>query len=158
MYSKYKDPNKINLLEKEYLYISLSQIANSGKGLYTSIAIYKDEIIAIYKGKILSATEAKKKAAINKDAYFINLLDGTIMDSITSKCFAKFANDASGFSKTEFKNNAKISLDQKGNVCLIAIKNIKPENEIFCSYGKRYLIKRKVDGLPAQGIRSDILL
>jgi uncharacterized protein len=158
LYSKYKDPNKINLLEKEYLYISISQIASSGNGLFTSIAIYKDEIIAIYKGKILTATEAMHKAAANKDAYFINLIDGTIMDSIASKCFAKFANDASGFYENEFKNNAKISLDQNGNVCLIAIKNIKAEDEIFCSYGKRYWIKRMVNGLPAQGMRSDILL
>jgi uncharacterized protein len=106
--------------------------------LFTTITIYKDEIIAIYKGRILLENEAKEKAEKGKDIYFINLLDGSIMDSMDSKCFAKFANDASGFSKSDFKNNAKIALDQNGNVCLIATKNIKPESEIFCSYGKRY--------------------
>jgi uncharacterized protein len=133
-----KDSNKIYLPEKDYLYTKQSQIANSGKGLFAAITIYKDEIIAIYKGKILSNKEAEEKAKKGKDIYFINLLNGSIMDSMQSKCFAKFANDASGFSISDFKNNAKIALDEKGNVCLIATKNIKPESEIFCSYGKPY--------------------
>lgn len=102
------------------------------------MTIYKDEIIAVFRGKILSAAEATLRVKNSKDAYFINLLDGTIMDSINSRCFAKYANDASGFSKSEFKNNAKIALDDNGNICLIATKNIDHESEIFCSYGKRY--------------------
>jgi uncharacterized protein len=133
-----KDQNKIHLPEKDYLYTNLSQIENAGKGLYTAITIYKDEIIAVYKGEILSDKEAAEKAKKGKDIYFINLLNGSIMDSMHSKCFAKYANDASGFSKSDFKNNAKIALDENGNVCLIATKNIKPQSEIFCSYGKRY--------------------
>lgn len=139
-----KDPNKIQLPEKDYLYTKLSQIENSGKGLFTAITIYKDEIVAIYKGRILNEIQAKEKAEKGKDIYFINLLDGSIMDSMDSKCFAKFANDASGFSKSDFKNNAKIALDQKMNICLIATKNIKPDSEIFCSYGKRYWKKYNV--------------
>jgi hypothetical protein len=66
------------------------------------------------------------------------MIDGTIMDSMYIDCFAKYANDAEAFENSEFKNNAKISLDDEHNVCIIAIKNIKSGNEIFCSYGKRY--------------------
>ncbi len=138
MIQKNKDPNKIPLQEKEYLFANQSQIENSGKGLFTSIAIYKDEIIAIYKGKILAADQAAERAKNGKNIFFINLLDGTILDSAYSSCFAKFANDAAGLYKSDFKNNAKIGLDIKGNVCLIAVKNIKNNNEIFCNYGKRY--------------------
>ena len=139
------DPNKIALPEKEYLYTGKSQIENSGSGLFTAITIYKDEIIAVFKGKILLATEAKLKAADNRDDYFINLLDGTIMDSERSICFAKFANDASGFAVSRFKNNAKIALDDANNVCLIATKRIDATTEIFCSYGKRYWKKHKLN-------------
>ena len=137
------DGNKINAPEANYLYINLSQIPNSGTGLFTAITIYKDEIIAVFKGRILTQREAKIKAEKGNDKYFINLLDGTIMDSMSVKCFAKYANDATGFSKSHFKNNAKISLDETGNVCLIATRKIKQEEEIFCSYGKKYWKKHK---------------
>jgi hypothetical protein len=130
--------NHINALEEDYLYIQQSQIPNSGKGLFTAIKIYKDEVFTVFKGKILSDLEAESIAQSGKDQYFINLLDGTILDSNFVACFAKYANDASGFSASEFKNNAKIALDEEENVCLIALKNIKAGEEIFCSYGKSY--------------------
>ena len=66
------------------------------------------------------------------------MIDGTIMDSMNVNCFAKYANDAEAFENPQFKNNAKISLDDENNVCIIATKNIKSSNEIFCSYGKKY--------------------
>ncbi len=132
------DNNTIQLPENDYLYTKSSQIINSGKGLFTTILIYKDEVIALYKGRILSQIEAKQKAEKGNDIYFINLLDGSIMDSMHSNCFAKYANDAIGYTISEFKNNAKIALNENGNVCLIATRNIKPESEIFCSYGKSY--------------------
>jgi uncharacterized protein len=144
MFKKLDDPNKINLPEKDYLYTNLSQIPNSGKGLFTAITIYKDEIIAVYKGRIVSEVEAKAIADNKKDAYFINLLDGSIMDSRRATCLAKYANDASGFSVSEYTNNTIIGLDEKGNVCLIARRKIIAGSEIFCSYGKRYWKKRVV--------------
>ena len=133
-----KMDNHINASEEDYLYIQQSQIPNSGKGLFTAIKIYKDEVITLFKGKILTDKEAETIAQSGNDQYFINLLDGTILDSNPVECFAKYANDASGFSSSQFKNNAKIALDDEENVCLIALKNIKPSEEIFCSYGKSY--------------------
>lgn len=143
METKSQDHNTINAPESDYLYINPSQISNSGTGLFTAITIYKDEIISLFKGDILTESEAKIKAEKGKDKYFINLLDGTIMDSMPVKCFAKYANDATGFSKSDFQNNAKIGLDETGNVCLIATRKIKSEEEILCSYGRRYWEKHK---------------
>lgn len=130
--------NTIGAKEEDYLYIQKSQIENSGNGLFTAIEIYKEEIISIFKGKIITNTEAESIVKLNKDKYFINLLDGTILDSNTVDCFAKYANDSNGFIKSKYKNNSKITLDESNNVCLIATKNIKSNEEIFCSYGKRY--------------------
>ncbi|MBC8045192.1 MAG: SET domain-containing protein [Fimbriimonadaceae bacterium] len=124
--------------EADYLFLKNSQIPDSGKGLYTAIIILKNERIAIFKGENLTDEEAKKRASNKKDAYFINMIDGTIMDSANRKCFAKYANDAAGFIKTKLKNNAVISLDDKDNVCIVAIKNIKAGEEVFCSYGDAY--------------------
>ncbi|MEI2696232.1 MAG: SET domain-containing protein-lysine N-methyltransferase [Saprospiraceae bacterium] len=128
----------IEASEYEYLYKSQSQIPNAGFGLYTAIDIYKDEIIAIYKGKILNDIEIKKRVKAGKDRYFINLLDGGILDSFNSKCFAKYANDANGISKSTLKNNAVITLDDKDRVCLMALRDIHAGEEILCSYGKKY--------------------
>ncbi|OYU95425.1 MAG: SET domain-containing protein-lysine N-methyltransferase [Bacteroidetes bacterium B1(2017)] len=130
--------NTIEAPESDYLFIETSNLPNAGKGLHTAITLYKDEIICLYGGEILSTKEAEKRANLGKNQYFISLLNGKILDSINSKCFARFANDAAGFSPSKFKNNAKISLNEQNQVCLIASKKIKAGEEIFCSYGKRY--------------------
>jgi uncharacterized protein len=128
----------IEAAEEEYLYIDPSQIPNSGQGLFTAIDIYKDEIISLFKGEILSNEEVKVREVRGENQYFICLLDGRMMDSNHVECFAKYANDAVGKSKTAFTNNAKITLDDDGNVCLVATKNIKGGSEIFTSYGVGY--------------------
>jgi len=138
------DENKIQAKESDYLYIQTSQLLNSGKGLFTAITIYKDEIIAVFNGENLSNKEAAIRSEKGNDAYFMNLLNGTILDCMTTDGFAKYANDANGFSKSDFKNNAKIALDENNNVCLIALKKIKSGDEIFCDYGKNYWKKHGV--------------
>ncbi|MDQ3047538.1 MAG: SET domain-containing protein [Bacteroidota bacterium] len=130
--------NEINAPESTYLYTGPSKLPRSGNGLMTAIDIYKGEIIARYKGEILTDSVAKVRALKGEDQYFITLLDGRIMDSKKVKCFAKYANDATGYENSKVKNNASISLDEEGNVCLIATRKIKSGEEIFCSYGKSY--------------------
>ena len=129
---------KIEAPESDYLYIQDSQLEKAGKGLFTAIAIYPNEVISIFKGEILSAKEVQKRSAEGNDRYFINMLDGSTMDSMHLDCFAKYANDAKAFNKTGLKNNAKISLDDDDNVCLMATRKINPMEEIFCSYGSIY--------------------
>lgn len=130
--------NQIEASESDYLYKSQSQIPNSGDGLFTVIKIYKDETIAIFKGEILTDLEAKTRAEAGNDAYFINLIDGTILDSKNVECFAKYANDAEGFSASNYKNNTRITLDLNDHVCIQALRNIQANEELFCSYGKGY--------------------
>ena len=132
------DQNKIQALEEDYLYVATSQLPNSGNGLFTAIAIYKDEIISEFKGEVLSDEDAEIRIKNGADNYFMNLHNGSILDCQNTDCFAKYANDATGFSKSVFKNNAKITLDENQNVCLIAIRKLKSGEEIFCDYGKKY--------------------
>jgi SET domain-containing protein len=131
--------------ESDYLYCQISQLKNAGKGLFTAINIYKDEIITKFEGEILAAAEAKLREQKGNDKYFIMLIDGSTMDCMNKDCFAKYANDAQGLSKSKFKNNATIALDENDKVCLIAKRNIKTGEEIFCSYGKRYWKKHKYE-------------
>lgn len=124
--------------ETDYLFIKTSQIPKAGKGLYTAIPIYKDEVIALFKGEILSELQIQGRLKKGKDQYFIRMLDGTIMDSINTKCFAKYANDAQAYPNSSLKNCAKITIDEDDNVALIATRKIKTNEEIFCGYGKAY--------------------
>ena len=134
----YIETNTIEALESDYLFVKTSQIKNAGKGLFTAIDIYKNEIISLFKGEVIDNTEAAKRVERGEDKYFINLLDDSILDSMHIDCFAKYANDAEGFSKGKFRNNAKITLDDDNNVCIKATKDIDFGDEVFCSYGKRY--------------------
>ncbi len=130
--------NQIAAPESTYLYKQASQLPNAGNGLFTAINIYKDETIALFEGEILSPQEAKKRASTGHDQYFIMLLNGKTMDSKDTPCFAKYANDAKGSPDLDFKNNAKITLDDNDKVCIQATKKIKAGSEIFVAYGKRY--------------------
>lgn len=143
MNTKFQDNNTIEAPESDYLFLKESQITNAGKGLFTAIEIYKEEIISQFMGEILTNSQAKSRADKQEDNYFINLLNGTILDSMNANCFAKYANDATGFSISVFKNNAKIALDQNNSVCLVATRKIKSGEEIFCSYGKKYWKKQR---------------
>ena len=130
--------DKIEAQEADYLYVQESRLPGAGNGLFTAIPIYRNEVISAFKGKILSMEAAAAGAASGTDGYFVNLPDGTILDSMTVHCFAKYANDAAGFVKSDRKNNARITLDEDGTVCIAASRNIAVGEEIFCSYGKKY--------------------
>ena len=138
------DFNSIDAPEADYLYISISQLPNAGRGLYTATPIYKEEIIAKFKGEQLTSLQAHKRAVAGNDHYFINMVDGGILDSMHVACFAKYANDAKGYVDSTFKNNAKITLDDEENICLVALRNIHEGEELFCSYGKKYWLKHRL--------------
>ncbi len=130
----------IHAPETDYLYIDNSRIAGAGRGLFTAITIYKDEIIAVYTGETITEKEAEKRALAGNDDYFMNLHDGNTLDCISSNCFAKYANDVEG---TRLKANAFIGMNELNEVCLIANKTIQAGSEIYCNYGKKYWKKRQ---------------
>lgn len=135
---KQSDSNQIEAPESDYLFIGISQLPNSGNGLFTAIDIYKDEIIAVFNGVVLTHKKAVAIVKKGNNEYFMNLANGRILDCNQANGFAKYANDANGFSTSTFKNKAIITLDENANVCLVATSKIKIGEEIFCSYGKRY--------------------
>ena len=135
--------NKIEAKESSYLYLKTSQIPHAGQGLYTAIPIHKGEIISVFKGEILTDRQSWNRANNGKDQYFVETADGKIMDSKKVKCFAKYANDAKGFSDSEYKNNSIIAIEEDDSICLIAKKKIKKNEEIFCAYGKEYWRNQK---------------
>jgi len=129
--------------EKSYLYTQTSQITDAGKGLFTAIDIYKDEVIAYFAGEIIDDAEASRRVGQGKDKYFMILPNGNVLDPMAVDCFAKYANDATGYPGGKFRNNAVITLDDDDNICLIALRKIRSGEEIFCSYGKKYWKKHR---------------
>jgi hypothetical protein len=132
------DPDAIPLAEEEYLYTALSGLPNAGLGLYTAIPFYADEVIAIFHGVRLSTRAARERAAQGLDRYFMELPDGTTLDTMGVECFAKYANDAQGSSRGALRNNAVITLNDDDRVCLRATRRILTGKEVLCGYGKRY--------------------
>jgi len=130
--------NYFGASEGDYLFKQPSQIPHSGLGLYTAIDIFEDETVAIFKGEILSDKEAKKRADMGFDQYFVCLWDGRILDSMHTVCWAKYANDAKGPNVRVFKNNVQITFNENNEVCLTALRNIKAGEELFCAYGDAY--------------------
>jgi hypothetical protein len=136
--------NAIVAPEADYLYIKKSGIKEAGEGLFTAIDIHDEEIIAVFKGEMLSKKLAKQRASIGLDKYFVVMPDGGIMDSMPVFCFAKYANDLKGTKGNKRRNNANIELNEEGEVCLVASREILSGAEIFCSYGKNYWKKHQV--------------
>jgi hypothetical protein len=133
--------------EATFLRVKASQIPNAGKGLYVLTEKKKGELVALFRGEVLSYEAAEQRAAKNEDGYFINMSNGTILDSMPVECFAKYANDAHGLGKTKFKSNAQIQLSGKDDIAfLIALRDIKAGEEVFTSYGRKYWanFKRKL--------------
>lgn len=138
MFAPRMDPDGIPIAEEDYLYTATSGLPEAGQGLFTAIPIYKDEVIAIYRGERLSAKEAKERAEHGLDRYFMELPDGTTLDAMGVEGFAKFANDTKGSADSTLRNNAVITLDDNGRVCLRATRRIRAGEEVLCGYGKRY--------------------
>lgn len=125
--------------EAEFLEVKESQIPNSGKGLFLCTNKKKGELIALFRGEVLSYEAAEKRALKNEDGYFINMSNGTILDSMHIECFAKYANDAHGIGKSLFRSNAEIQLSGNPDIVyLMAIRDIHAGEEIFTSYGRKY--------------------
>ena len=121
--------------ESTYLYLDESTIPNSGRGLFTTIDIQQGDLIAQYKGELISDKEADRRIKTGNDRYFMNdPISGKIFDCERVECFAKYANDAYN---TRFRNNSKIAL-YKRKIYLQAIRNIKAGSEIFTAYGASY--------------------
>lgn len=131
--------------EEDYLYVAPSGIEGAGMGLFTCIPVYADEAIAVFHGQRLDEEEASRRAALGLDRYFMELPEGGILDAGPVPGFAKYANDAEAFGCKSGRNNARIELNDLGQPCLRAIRDIEAGEEIHCGYGKRYWQKHRTE-------------
>jgi uncharacterized protein len=112
-------------------------LPNAGKGLFTKIDSPKGKIIVQYKGSIHKWKDIKHTDGQN--AYLFKVNNNIVLDAKNYlKSFARYANDARGFSKiVGLRNNAEY-LVKKGEVFIISIRKIHKGEEILVPYGKSY--------------------
>lgn len=126
----------MNILKKD-LFIKKSLLPGAGKGLFTSVVIFKGDRIVEYKGRKRDWQEAKKEDGYN--GYLLRLSRSTALDALPyKKAFGRYANDAAGhFRIPGLRNNAEYLI--YGDRCFIeATRTIPKGAEIFVGYGKEF--------------------
>ncbi len=121
------------------LIVKKSQLLGAGKGLFTTKPIKKDSIIIEYRGEIIDWKEYCKRVKEDKDGYLIYITKKRCIDAYNTPQYkARYANDAEGLVRNnKFKNNAEYQIiDNKAYI--VAVRDIKANEEIFVSYSKEY--------------------
>lgn len=124
------------LLEK-HLYLKKSSLPGAGKGLFTKIDIPKGQLIVEYTGRIELWKDVKDQDGYN--AYLFRLNRTQAINALTYlKSFARYVNDARGFTKIKgLTNNCEYVVE--GNRCYVAsIRKILRGEELLVPYGKAY--------------------
>jgi hypothetical protein len=122
------------------LYITHSQLPDSGLGVYTDDFIPENTIIGEYTGELV------KSYNLETNDYFYELVEANeasgvmgvgIDSSKLPRCYMAMINDAQ-FSKT-YTNNCVFEGDiEEEKVYVVSTRDIEPEEELFVSYGEGY--------------------
>ncbi|MBS1647882.1 MAG: SET domain-containing protein [Bacteroidetes bacterium] len=121
------------------LLVKKSQIPNSGKGLYTNKELKKGSKIIEYKGEIIGWKDYRARVDKDEDGYLFYFNKNRCVDAFhTPQYKARYANDANGFTRVKgLKNNSQYEIhDEK--CFIVATRDIKKNEEIFCDYTKEY--------------------
>lgn len=123
-------------LEK-FLVIKNSTLPDAGKGLFTKKAIAAGTRITEYKGRVTTWKEVEDD---HDNAYLFTVTDQHVIDARRAlKSFARYANDARGFTRIKgITNNCIYVQDENNRVFLEAKRDIAAGGEIFVSYGNDY--------------------
>jgi hypothetical protein len=121
--------------EDVHVYIKKSKIKDAKKGLYVSKKILKGDVICKYMGVYVPMhfvdLEYYDSEYMFQDSNDIFVIDAS--DPLS--CYGRYANDSLSLKKI----NAKIVKANDENWAeLIAIRNIKKNEEIYISYGEGY--------------------
>jgi SET domain-containing protein len=123
------------------LYLKESLLPGAGKGLFTDSEIKKGEIIIEYIGTVRTWAECNKRVEINEvmGSYIFYINSKYCIDAYDALDeLARYANDASGYSRVKGLKNNSIYETKKKRVFIVADRKIKAGEEIFVSYGKDY--------------------
>ena len=148
------DPKIFSVPDSDYLdlEVKLSNIPNSGNGLFAKKTFEKGEIISEYKGPIIG-TKSNEDSMYDNETKMVEINENY---TILGRCIAAYANDCvdyrEGVSKKDYDKwvinrefpkikgcnyNAKFKM-KENKAFLVAKEQITPGEEIFLSYGFAY--------------------
>jgi hypothetical protein len=138
-YTKASKRTKLNKVPTGYTVKASQHLAAKGitaNGLYTDRALKNGDVIAEYRGKILSLDQALKKKT--NRAYMFDVKVGKkvthVIDAANKKLssFARFANSA------DYDDQQNVKFVQKDKkIYLVAKRKIAKNTELLTWYGKR---------------------
>jgi SET domain-containing protein len=121
------------------LLVKKSKIPGAGKGLFTTKPFKKDDRVIQYRGEIIGWKEYNERVKQNKDGYLFYFNRNKCVDAFSTPQYkARYANDAAGITRIKgVRNNSHYEIhDDK--CFIIAARDIKAGEEIFCDYTKDY--------------------
>ena len=121
------------------LLVKKSRLPGAGKGLFTTKFIEKDSKIIEYRGEIIGWKDYNERVKRQEDGYLFYFNRNKCVDAFhTPQYKARFANDAAGIVRVKgLRNNSHYEVhDDK--CFIVAARNIKPGEEIFCDYTRDY--------------------
>ena len=130
------------------LIVKKSQLPKSGKGLYTTHDIKKDELVCEYEGEKLTWKEclARNQAQKGKGGYYFFINAKNCVDAqYTLWALGRYANDAAGPGRVNGLRNNCVYKVIKGKPYIKATRNIQAGSEILVRYGKEYWDAMKED-------------
>ena len=118
------------------LFVKTSTLPNAGKGLFTKVAIAKNEIITEYIGNLVTWKDVEQDV---DNGYIFHINDAAVIDASKNKnSFGRYANDAAGLQRIKgIINNAEY-LEEGTRVFIKAKKAIPAGGEVFVAYGPQY--------------------
>lgn len=121
------------------LVVKKSKIPGSGKGLYTTKPFNQADKIIEYRGEIIGWSEYNKRVERNEDGYLFYFNRNKCVDAFkTPQYKARFANDAAGLVRVKgLRNNSHYEI-HNDKCYIVAARDIKAGEEIFCDYTKDY--------------------
>jgi SET domain-containing protein len=121
--------------------IKKSQIPSAGHGLWAKKEFKRGDVIVKYDGEKITWKECERRneAQEGYGGYYMFINKRKCIDAQhTTWAHGRYANDAAGLCRIEgLRNNAKYEIS-KGEVFIVATRNIKAGEEIFVSYGRSY--------------------
>ncbi len=121
------------------LLVKKSKLPGAGKGLFTTKPIKKDARVIEYRGEIIGWKDYNERVKRQEDGYLFYFNRNKCVDAFhTPQYKARFANDAAGIVKVKgLRNNSHYEV-QEDKCYIVAARDIKPGEEIFCDYTKDY--------------------
>jgi len=116
------------------LRIAPSSIAGAGDGLWTTRPRKPHDLIAQYTGETMTDVQCTARYGPRATApYALEVARNTVIDAAGRRCAGAYANH-----RPLGRANCRFTRRKDGTVWISACRRIRPDTELFVSYGRAY--------------------